>query len=272
VIVARRALSATPLLLAMAAPACKSHAHANPSAAPTSERPAPSSDPKRGVAASVEYLEMIVGGAEDTDGLPSIVCIHGRGDRPENWISFWREAHFRARVILPRGPEDYGSGFAWFPPPRSIESMSAAEGDLFARDLAKATDRLHAMIRELSARRPSAPRPFVTGFSQGGMLAFALAVRAGDDIAASFPISGFLPRQMLPRARGSDVAPHIAPLTAFHGEDDPRMPIARTREVIEALRDAGGMAELQTYSGIGHEVSPEMKSDLDLAIRKHLRN
>jgi phospholipase/carboxylesterase len=240
-------------------------------AAAAAEAPSPA-PPRGGVLAGVSYVELVTGagGASvPTEALPLILAIHGRGDSPENWARSWRSIPFAARIILPRGTIPYGGGFAWFEPPRAPGTPTPDELHKLVNDLTTSSDALARFASELQKSKDPTSRPIVTGFSQGGSLSFALAVRHGKEIAASFPIAGSLPAPLFP-APGTVVAP----VTAFHGEDDARMPIAHARASVDAIRRAGAAAALRTYPGTGHEVSDAMWRDLLAAIaeRPHAAN
>ena len=43
------------------------------------------------------------------------------------------------------------------------------------------------------------------------------------------------------------------PLGCFHGDKDPLVPVARSREMIDALKKAGGNPEYTAYAGVGHD-------------------
>jgi predicted peptidase len=42
------------------------------------------------------------------------------------------------------------------------------------------------------------------------------------------------------------------PIWAFHGSEDPVVAAQRSREMVEAIRSAGGSATLTEYEGVGH--------------------
>jgi len=44
------------------------------------------------------------------------------------------------------------------------------------------------------------------------------------------------------------------PIWAFHGDADRNVPVAKSREMIEAVRRAGGSPLYTEYKGVGHEV------------------
>ena len=138
----------------------------------------------------MRFVEILTGGASPSDSLPLVVGIHGLGGRPENFGRVLSSLTTRARLVLPYGLEPYGEGFAWFLPWRDDAELAAGT--------TRAANRLAAMIDELVQRRPTAGKPIVTGFSEGGILSFALAVLHPESVRATFPVSGLLAPSLWP--------------------------------------------------------------------------
>ena len=89
-------------------------------------------------------------------------------------------------------------------------------------------------------------RLYVTGLSMGGFGTWAVAIAAPDRFAAIAPICG-----------GGDpsrvgVLRHL-PVWAFHGARDPIVPLQRTVEIVEALRQCGGNVRFTVYPEAGHD-------------------
>jgi phospholipase/carboxylesterase len=209
---------------------------------------APAAAPVFNEAGGVRFIERLTGGADVSDPLPLIVVIHGRGSRPEDIGQILASFGGRARVILPYGPEAIGFGFSWWP--------DVADDAAYARNMQIAADRLAVMTSEIARRRPTVGKPIVTGFSQGGMLSFALAALHPEEVGASFPAAGRLPRQLWPAAWAPDRAkPRIH---AFHGGDDRRVPVAEARATADHLRSLGLEVELTEFPGVEHVLTPEM--------------
>jgi phospholipase/carboxylesterase len=203
--------------------------------------------------AGLSYVEVMTGGAAPGEAVPVVFALHGLGDRPENFAPLFRALPARARVIVPRALEPWGDGgYSWFPL-QGVTDAARAEG------IARAAEVVASAIAEVQRKKPTTGRPLVTGFSQGGMLSFVLAVRHPEAIAGAYPISGWLPPPLWPTERGAGDRP---PLVALHGDADKRLPIGPTREGVERLRSLGIPAELRAYPGVGHTVSPEMRRDL----------
>lgn len=217
--------------------------------APAPAREAPLEWPRTTVHEGVTFIELFPQGADETS--PVVVAIHGRGDRPERWVDTWRNFPGKARIALPRAPDPFGDGFTWFPLREGMtdEQLGAAVGG--------AEERLWRGVAKLSAGR----RLLVTGFSQGGILSFAMAARHPDAIAHAFPIAGSCPGPLLPKDNS-----RAAPLTAFHGTDDDVLQIKWAREAVRAFTDQGNRAELREYPGVPHAIPNRMREDVWAAI------
>ena len=90
-------------------------------------------------------------------------------------------------------------------------------------------------------------RIYVAGQSMGGFGTWHFITARPDLFAAAIPLCG-----------GGDVtrARVIAqmPIWAFHGEADPTVPVTESRNMIEAIRKAGGNPRYTEYKNVGHEV------------------
>jgi len=208
--------------------------------------------------AELEHVELMTGGAAVTDPVPIVVAIHGLGDRPEAFQLLLDDLAAKARLIVPRAPTPYGTdgGGAWFEMHSGDEPMTAA--------VAKAAEEVAALISAVHAKYGGPPRAVVTGFSQGGIVTFALAAARPDLVAAAVPVAGFLPMPMWPAQR-----PKLRPLPrvlALHGEKDPVVPIQSAKWSIEALRSNGFDVQLRSYPDLGHTMAREVIADLHEAI------
>ena len=211
-------------------------------AAARAERPQP-----------LPYIEIVTGGAAADAALPLIIALHGRGDTAEAFASLFRELDVPARIAILRPPRPWGGGQAWFLGARAhAENRSA-----IAAELLGLADRVVATAEAIRASRPTRGRAVVMGFSQGGMLAWAIAVKHPRAFAAIFPLAGFLFPEMLERVRVDAAA--MPPIVAFHGDADPLVPLDEDRKGVRALEKRGGRAELRVYPGVGHELPPPLR-------------
>lgn len=202
-------------------------------------------------AAGVRYLVRTTAGAAADARLPLVVAMHGLGDRPERF-GILDALPVAARVVTPFGLTPYGGGYSWFDlgdRTRMHEGIAAAAG------------RVAAMLEVLVARYPTRGKPIVTGFSQGGMLSFALATQHPASIGAAFPLGGFLPSELI-----VDAPTNAPPIVALHGEADRRVLFAPTERAVALLVDRGWSAALRAYPDVGHTVSPSMQARLFVEI------
>ncbi len=199
----------------------------------------------RGEIAGMRYLEHMTGGARPDERVPMIVALHPMGGDPANLLPLLRNYRRRARIILPYGHPS-GGMYIWY---------DSVRADVAAPIVAPEADRLAATLAALVTARPTVGKPLVTGFSQGGIMTFALAVTHPDVLAAAFPISGMLPPSLYPSAAHSPEL--LPPVTAFHGATDLAVPTEGARASIAELRRAGYTAELREYAGIAHDISEE---------------
>ena len=70
---------------------------------------------RRDGTSGLEYLEVLTGGAAETDAVPIVIAMHGLGDHPETFRLLLDDLPAKARVIFPRAPMPHGpDGFSWF--------------------------------------------------------------------------------------------------------------------------------------------------------------
>ena len=156
------------------------------------------------------------GYASDERRWPLIVYLHGgsmRGSDPE------RDPDFPFVVLSPLLPE---------------------------RQLWTDTDALIALLDDVLRRHRIDPdRVYLTGHSVGGNGAWYLAYRHPDRFAAIAPMAGPAIPWWATRLR--DV-----PVRVFHGDRDEIVPLRESREIVDAIRQEGGDAELAVLEGRDH--------------------
>jgi phospholipase/carboxylesterase len=228
--------------LALGLAACSRSKEAPPKEAPLEW-------PRTTVHEGVTFIELFPQGADEKS--PIVVAIHGRGDRPDRWVDTWRNFPGKARIALPQAPTPLGDGFSWF---AFRDGMSDEQ---FGAEVGAAEEKLWRAIAKLAAGK----RLLVTGFSQGGILSFAMASRHADVVEHAFPIGGSCPGPLLPKDKA-----RAAPVTAFHGTDDTVLQIRWAREAVKAFAEQGNRAELREYPGVPHAIPNRMREDVWAAI------
>ena len=216
-------------------------------------RPKTVSWPRRTKYEGVDFIELFPGDADET--APLVVAIHGMGDKPDNWIESWRTFPAKAQIVLPRAFTKYGEGFSWF------EFRDGMTDEEFGAEVGGAEEKLWKAIAKLAGDR----RMIVTGFSQGGILSFAIAARHPGPVVYAFPVSGSCPGPLLPKNKA-----HAAPLVAFHGTSDNVLAFKWGQGAVNAFKEQGNDATLKVYPGVGHTMTPSMRADLWAEMQKAL--
>ena len=109
------------------------------------------------------------------------------------------------------------------------------------------TSKVLALIDEITEKYPvDKNRIYLTGLSMGGFGTWAVAGAYPDRFAAVAPICG---------GGYPFVAVNLknVPVWAFHGGADPVVPIEKSKEMVDAVNQAGGTAKLTVYPGVGHD-------------------
>jgi phospholipase/carboxylesterase len=280
---ARELMRARFALLLLAALACsrptaapREQPAATPSATSTSA-PAPAAKPAPtpavesdftppdargwGSAAGLRYLALTRGGAKANAPLPMLIAVHGLGDRPRpEWFA---GLDVPARLVLPQAPMPHHGGFAWFE-----YRVRDQDPQALARGIANATTRLARAIELLVAKLPTLGKPVIAGFSQGGMLSYALALEHPALFEAAVPISGMLPASAWPKQKKPNT--RYPPIRAVHGGADDVVPDEMASALAKHLRARGFDAQLTLYPGIGHAISPAMWNDLGTTVTEAL--
>ncbi len=177
----------------------------------------------------VTFLEVVIGTDEVDAQLPLVVAIHGLGDAPRRPDAMWRHRARPYRMILPRGPLEFGNGYAWSP--TRVGDGRPAE---LAVDIENAVTSLAQFLPVLRAARPTRGSVIITGFSQGGIVTLALATHRPDLVGFAMPLAAWLPPALEPGQANGTLMIH-----ALHPHDDERIPLGPSIELYERLQRAG---------------------------------
>jgi predicted peptidase len=94
-------------------------------------------------------------------------------------------------------------------------------------------------------------RVYLTGLSMGGFGTWSLAAKYPDRWAAIVPIcGGDALRGGVDLKRAAKIKD--IPCWVFHGDADPAVPVQKSRDMVEALKAAGGHPKYDEYPGVGH--------------------
>ena len=178
---------------------------------------------------------------------PLVLFLHGAGERGDDNEAqlVWGMKDFAAEeirrnypcfVVAPQCPAEE----QWVDVPWSADRHTMPEKPEPA--LRRAIELVGELQQEFSI---DPARLYITGLSMGGFGVWDAIQRHPRLFAAAAPICG-----------GGDPAhaekiAHL-PIWAFHGEKDAAVKPGRSREMIEAIKAAGGEPRYTEYPGVGH--------------------
>lgn len=218
-----------------------------------------SADPAAKVIGEYSYREWIVNSTSDNPALPIVIGLHWSSSSPEEFRAYFNGLRKPARLIFLSGRYPFKGGYSFYSrSPVNYYAMEDAEQqDVVATEAAKIAD----VIALLGKTYPHAPKPIVIGASQGGDLAYALAILYGQLLKGSIPLLASLHEDLL-----KTQSAHRLPIRVFHGVDDKIVAIAATRAHADRLAKAGYNIVLKEYANLGHDISPQMQHDFSDAI------
>jgi phospholipase/carboxylesterase len=190
---------------------------------------------------------------------PTILALHGWGANAQDLLGL---APYlcggRFLVICPQGPvtvpiAQHTVGYGWFP------LTMGRPPDMPA--LLSARDQLRAFLDAALERYPIDRKKLVVlGFSQGGVMAYALALAEPQRFAGVAVLSSWLPKELVSLVSHAEARP-LPPILVQHGSLDELVEIARARDSIEALRGVGSQITYREYD-MAHEIGPKSLADL----------
>lgn len=178
---------------------------------------------------------------------PLVLFLHGAGERGDDnkaqlvhgMRDFLKEDHRRDHacfVVAPQCPKDN----KWVDVDWSLDRHDSPKQP--SDEMARCFTILEKLQKEFSI---DADRIYITGLSMGGYGTWDAIARRPDLFAAAAPICG-----------GGDPkdARKIAnmPIWVFHGDADRAVKVSRSRDMVKALKAAGGEPKYTEYPGVGH--------------------
>jgi phospholipase/carboxylesterase len=238
----------------------KAKVAAAPRPPPPPPPPAPAGDGTFTVA-GLHYVEWVTGGASPSNGLPMVVALHGHGGTPEMFQRHFANFPLKVRFIAPFGlhPAER-SGFEWFP---RVAHMSAQQ---LAQVMPPVINRVAAAIAEIEKVRPTVGKPVLTGFSQGAVMTYGLAVLKPEMFSFACPMAGELPPQLV-----HGLPPVRPEIHGFHGDQDRTVDFSNGRLTVDTLKKVGFTADLTVIRGVAHKFDPaagKVAACVDKGVRK----
>ena len=199
---------------------------------------------------------------------PTLLTIHGRGANAFDLLGLAPHlCRGRFMVICPQapletpiGPESVG--YAWYP-----MTMGGGPPDVDA--IMASRQRLQTFLDECLESYSIDPRKLgIIGFSQGGVMAYSLALAHPERFAALGVLSSWLPKELLPRI-AINAAVQSLPTLVQHGSEDPTIEIDRARTSVEILRQLKVPLSYREYP-MGHEISSRSLADLSVWLEEKI--
>ena len=189
---------------------------------------------------------------------PTIFAMHGWGSSAMDLLGlapFVADGQFL--VICPQGPHEVEigavNGYGWY--------QMRPGGRPDEEKVGPAVEQLRMFIDEASSRYPVDKRKIVVlGFSQGGMMAYNLAMRWPEKFAALVGIGTAFPEYLVELVSNHETIQQL-PTMVQHGRADPMLEIARARKSVDKLRSLKVAVIFREYD-CGHEVSADGVRDL----------
>lgn len=197
---------------------------------------------------------------------PALLALHGWGANALDLLGLAPHlAGGRILVLCPQGDVTVPiapqmNGYGWFsltmgapPDPASMQ---------------RALDSLGRFIDEAMRRYPiDRDKLALLGFSQGGVMAYALALQTPKRFAALAALSSWLPPVLA--ERGAPGSLERLPVLVQHGTRDELIDASRGRSSVEALRSLRAAVVYREYE-MGHEISAASLRDLSQFLQEKI--
>jgi len=186
-------------------------------------------------------------GYDPQQAYPLVLFLHGAGERGDDnrkqlihglneFAADEIRKKYPAFVVAPQCPENQ----QWVDVPWSADSHTMPKNP--AESLRLSLELVAALQKELSIDKH---RLYVTGLSMGGFGAWDAIQRHPNLFAAAVPVCSGGDATLAEKIK--DV-----PVWAFHGADDGAVKPQRSRDMIAALKKAGGSPKYTEYEKVGH--------------------
>ena len=178
---------------------------------------------------------------------PLVIFLHGKGNRGNDNTSqlavfpdWMASAEIRKKypcfLLAPQCPGDRDWSARWWdkrqPPPSDPDEPLV---------------QVVGMMDEIIKTKPiDQHRVYLTGLSMGGFGSWELAARFPERFAAVAPLCG---------GGNKNNADRLAnlPIWCFHGDKDDQVPVQFSRDMIDAIKKAGGHPKYTELPGVGHD-------------------
>ncbi len=195
---------------------------------------------------------------------PTIIAFHGWGANAFDLVGLAPYiAEGRFMTICPQGPLEVPigaiRGYGWYP----IRMGSQPD----ERQIEAAADEAMRFVEQAGARYPIDKRKLVLlGFSQGGGMAYRLALKNPARFAALVGISTWFPPELKEQVTDRDALQQL-PTLVQHGRADDMIEFSRARQSVEHMRELKMPVQFREYD-CGHEITASGIEDLSEFLTK----
>lgn len=208
---------------------------------------------------SLSYVLRAPEGAADSDPLPLVFVLHGRGADANDLAELAPMMGGGYRYVFPNAPAPFEPapgfqfGYTWF------DGWPAE-----AASIKRSRQLLMVFIDEIVARyaTPSG-KVILSGFSQGGMMSIDVGFRIREKLSGIVVMSGALYEEDPPNFSSG------LPVLMVHGAQDDMIPVLAARRARRVLESHGVEVEYHEFP-MGHFVTPESIAVVAEFIGRHL--
>ena len=190
----------------------------------------------------------------------TILTLHGRGANAFDLLGLAPYlCNGKFLMICPQGPLETpigpgAFGYAWYP-----MSMGGPP-DIGA--ILSSREKLRQFIDACMKRYPiDTEKLVVVGFSQGGVMAYSLALSNPERFAGLAVLSSWLPTALISKLSINNEAVQSLPTIVQHGSQDQMIEIQRAKDSVERLRALRVPLTYRVYD-MGHEITPRSLTEL----------
>lgn len=205
-------------------------------------------EPFKKKAVRAKVLTFVPPNHDPTKPAPVIVALHSYGGNATSFARVWRSLaeEVDAILVVPQGLGRLGGGrFHW---------GKVEEGEFLV---------LRAIEKAKKKYNVNGDRIILTGFSQGGSMAFLIALRQPKLIAGVIPVAAYYDEDVSPIPVGP-----ATPLPRFfilNGAED--RDASNNRHAANLLKASGAATRINIYEGVGHSFPPNRDEVLREALR-----
>ena len=193
-----------------------------------------------------------------------VIWLHGLGASGHDFVPVVPELHLPdtmgVRFVFPHAPAipvTINGGMvmpAWY----DILTLAGAERQLDTVQLMASVDAVAALIADQREQGIASERIVLAGFSQGGAVAYQLALSYSEPLAGLMTMSTYFPTSdtLVPSTANAALPIHV-----FHGNRDPVVPESMGLDSVAALKALGYAPDYKSYT-MEHELCLEQILDI----------